>query len=213
MRFAASLRNWSLGLATASFLCAGAAWAQPPSNIQQNTTMSQSWNLVGVNARLQQKLDANTAHRGEKIEARLNGAVKTASGMKLDRGTELWGRVDRVQASTSGGPSTLSLVFTKARMKDGKTIPVKVTVLGAYPSDEALMAVNGDQTMPPAPRHINNKERIDQEAGMIGHVSLHSAVQARDSATFRDARGNVKLAPGTFLQLGIAPAHGVSSQG
>lgn len=211
MRFVPTFRTWSLGFATASFLCAGVALAQPHASTQD--AMQRSWNLVGVNAQLQQQLDASTAHPGEVIKARLNGVVKTANGMRLDRGTELWGKVDQVHASTNGGPSTLSLIFTKARLKDGKTIPVKVTVLGAYPSDEAMMAVNGDQTMPPAPRHINNKVRIDQESGMIGHVSMHSAVQSHDSATFREARGNLKLANGTFLQLGIARAHSASSQG
>jgi hypothetical protein len=202
MRVAAFFRNWSLGLATASFLCAGAAWAQPPASTQRDAL--QSWNLVGVNTQLQQRLDAKTAHRGQVIEARLNSSVTTASGMRLDRGTELWGKVDRLQASTNGGPSTLSVVFTKARLKDGRTIPVKVTVLGVYPANEERMAVNGDQTMPPAPRHISSKERIDQEPGLIGHISLHSNVQSRDSGTFRDARGDLKLAPGTFLQVGIA---------
>jgi hypothetical protein len=213
MRFAASLRNWGAGVAAVSFLCAGAAWAQPHASTQKQDTMQRSWNLVGVNAQLQQQLDAKTAHRGEVVRARLNGAVKTANGMRLDRGTELWGKVDQVQASSNGGPSMLSIVFTKARMKDGKTIPVKVTVIGAYPASEAQMAVDGDETMPPAPEHINNKERIDQEAGTIGHVSMHSAVQSRDSATFRDAQGNLKLANGTFLQLGIARANSASRQG
>ena len=211
MRLAASLRNWSLVLATASFVCAGAAWAQPPVNTQQDTM--QSWNLVGVNAQLQQRLDAKTARSGQIVEARLNGSVHAAGGVRLDRGTELWGKVDRVQASTNGGPSMLSLVFTKARLKDGRTIPVKVTVIGAYPADEAQLEVNSDQTMPSAPSHVSSTERIDQEAGMIEHVSLHSAVQSTDSATFRDARGNLNLKAGTFLQLGIAPANGTANQG
>lgn len=211
MRLATTLKYWSLGAATASLICAGAAWAQPPAATQQ--TAMKSWNLVGVNAQLQQKLDAQTAHRGEIIKARLDGSVKTADGMRLDRGTELWGKVDRVQASSNGGPSTLSLMFTKAQLKDGRTVPVKVTIIGAYPADEARLAVSGNQTMPPAPRHVNSKERIDQEAGMIGHVSLHSAVQSQESATFRDDRGNLKLAPGTFLQVGIAPLSGTSRQG
>jgi hypothetical protein len=167
--------------------------------------MQPQWNLVGVNARLQQKIDTSTARRGQRVEARLNGSVKTAGGLRLDRGTELWGTIDQVQASTNGSPSLLGMVFTKARLKDGRTIPVKVTVIGAYPADEEALAVNGQQTMPAAPRHISNKERIDQEPGLLHHVSLHSAVRSRESATFRDNRGNLKLGLGTFLQIGIAP--------
>ena len=211
MRFAASLRNWSLGLATASLLCAGAAWAQPPASTQQNT-MQQSWNLTGANARLEQKLDTANAHRGQVIEAKLNSSARTANGMRLDRGTILWGEVDEVQASTNGSPSVLSVVFTKAQLKDGRTIPVKVTVLGVYPSDEAQLAVTGSQTIPPAPQHINSQERVDQEPGLLHDISLHSAVQNHNSGTFRDSRGNLKLNAGTFLQVGIAPQN-ASSRG
>lgn len=209
MRFASSLRNCALGLATASFLCTGAAWAQPPAH---ENTMQQSGDLVGVTARLQQKLDAKSVHEGQAIRATLNGSVK-ADGVRLSKGTELVGKVDRVQASQDGGPSMMSIVFTQARMKDGRSIPVKVTVIGVYPADEAQLAVNGDQTMPPAPRHISSSTSIDQQPGLIGHVSLHSAVRSQDSATFRDDKGNLKLGVGTFLQMGIAPANGTSNQG
>lgn len=212
MRFAASLRNWSLGVATASFLCAGAAWAQPYASTHESTMRQQSENLVGATVQLQQKLDAGSAHRGQVIRAKLNDSVK-AGGMHLGRGTELVGRVDRVQASTNGGASALSVVFTHAQLKGGRSIPVKVTVIGAYPADEAQLAVNGMETMPPAPRHVSSMTRIDQQPGLIGHVSLHSAVQSHDSATFRDNRGNLKLGYGTFLQVGIAPAGRASNQG
>lgn len=204
MRLAASLRNWSLGLATVSFLCAGAGWAQANGSVQQGTTQQQSWNLVGVTVRLQQKLDARNARPGQEVRARLDGSVK-ADGVRLGKGTELVGKIDQVQASTGGGPSMLSVVFNEAHTKNGRSVPVKVTVIGAYPADEAQMAVNGDQTMPPAPRHVTSDERVDQQAGMLRHVSLHSAVENEDSATFRDDRGNLKLAAGTFLQVGIAP--------
>lgn len=207
MRFAAPLRNWLLGMAAASFLCAGAVWAQSSASAQQDTTQQQSWNMVGATARLQQKLDASTAHSGQEVRAKLNGSVRV-SGMHLNRGTELVGKVDQVQASSNGGTSMLSIVFNQAKMKDGRTVPVKVTVLGAYPSDEAQLAINGNQTMPPPPRHVENNERVDQEAGTLHHVSLHSAVQNQDSVTFRDDRGDLKLKAGTFLELGIAPETG-----
>lgn len=215
MRLAVCLRNWSLGATTASFLCAGAAWAQTNGQMQQNTqqqdtTQQQSWTLVGATARLQQKLDARNAHPGQEVRARLNSSVK-AGGVRLDKGTELVGKIDQVQASTSGGPSMVSMVFNQARTKDGRSVAVKVTVIGAYPADEAQMSVNGEQTMPPAPRHVSSSERVDQQAGMLRNVSLHSAVENDDSATFRDEHGNLKLAAGTFLQVGIAPESGTNN--
>jgi hypothetical protein len=214
MRFAVSLRNCSLGLATASFLFTGVAWASPAASTLSTTQQNvRPWNLVGVDAQLDQALDASSAHRGQAIEARLAREAKTADGVDLPRGTQLVGEIDRVQASTNGGPSIVSLVFTEAELKDGRTIPVKVTVIGAYPADEAQLAVNGAQTMPPAPKHISYKERVDQEPGMLSHVSMHSAVQNSNSAIFRDNRGNLKLRAGTFLQVGIAPKTGAASRG
>lgn len=206
MRFASSLRNLSLGLATATLALAGAAWAQPAaSSSQQSMNSMNSVHLVGVNARLDHSLDVTTVHNGQRIEARLNGTVKTSNDMKLRRGTELWGRVEDVHASTNGGPSSMSVVFNTAVLKNGRHVPVKVTILGVYPSNEAQMEMNGTQTIPPPPMHVSSKERIDQEPGLIHHVSMNSAVQSNNSGTFRDSKGNLKLRAGTFLQVGIAP--------
>jgi len=207
MRFVTSLRNWSFGAATASLLCAGAALAQSPASTQQNMKR-QSWNLVGVDAQLQQGLNTKSARPGQTIEARLYRTVETASGTRLDRGTVLWGSVERVQALTYHGPAVLSLVFTKAQLRNGSTVPVKVTIIGAYPADEAQRMIDGDQTIPPSPRHISNKASFDQEPGSLHSVSMYSAVQNSDSATFRDKRGNLKLQDGTFLQIGIASRRG-----
>jgi hypothetical protein len=207
MRFVTSLRNWSFGAATASLLFAGAALAQPPASTQQNMKQ-QSWNLVGVDAQLQQGLNTKNARPGQSVEARLYRTVKTASGMRLDRGTALLGKIERVQASTNLRPAVLSLVFTKAQLRNGRTIPVKVTIIGAYPADEAQLFLDGDQTIPPAPRHISNKASFVQEPGGLNRISLHSAVKNSDSATFRDKRGNLKLEDGTFLQIGIASRRG-----
>lgn len=205
MRLASSFRNLSLGVATATFALAGAAWAQPAAPATQQQPQQQSWNLVGANARLEHKLDVSKLHQGESVDAKLSDTAKTANGMKLPRGTQLWGKVEKVQASNNGSGSSVSIVFDQAVLKDGRHIPVKVTVLGAYPSNEADLAVTGTQTMPPVPNHISSQERVDQEAGMLSHVSVHSAVQSHDSVTFRDSHGNLKLRAGTFLQVGIAP--------
>ncbi|MGB6868313.1 MAG: hypothetical protein WBD93_01785 [Acidobacteriaceae bacterium] len=182
--------------------------AQPPASTQQNMEQQQSWNLVGVDAQLQQGLNTKNARRGQTIEARLYRSVETANGTRLHRGTALLGKIERVQASTNHGPAVLSVVFTKAQLRNGRTIPVKVTIIGAYPADEALLIIEGDRTIPPAPRHIGDKASFDQEPGSLHRVSLHSAVQNSDSATFREKRGNLKLYDGTFLQIGIASSQG-----
>ncbi|MGB6131541.1 MAG: hypothetical protein WBG54_07160 [Acidobacteriaceae bacterium] len=206
MRIPTLFRNLSLGLATATFAFAGAAFAQPSASAQNGVMEpAQHWHLVGATVRLDHALSTKSARQGQMVEAKLNGSVKTPDGVDLPKGAELIGRVDRVQASQSGGPAMLSLVFTKAEMKDGKTVPVKVTVIGAYPSDEAALAVNGDQTMGSAPRHVNSRARVDQEAGLLSHVSMHSAVQNHNSARFEKRDGDFTLKAGTYLQVAIAP--------
>lgn len=208
MRIPGLLRNLSLGLATATFAFAGAAFAQPAASTQSGAMQpAQHWHLVGATVRLDHALSTRNTRQGQMVEAKLNGSVKTAEGVDLPKGTELMGRVDRVQASQNGGPSMLSLVFTKAELKDGHTVPVKVTVVGAYPSDEAALAVNGDQTMGSAPQHVSSRARIDQEAGLLSHISMHSAVQSHNSARFEKKDGDFTLKAGTYLQVAIAPRH------
>lgn len=200
MRIGETIRTCSLSIAAVSMLFAGAAVAQAASS----PDAGQNWQLTGVNARLVHGLDASSVRQGQIVEARLDGSVTTEQGVKLDGGTELTGTVTSVQRSSDGGPSSITLNFNKARMKDGKTIPVKVTVLSAFPANAGAQAINGVQEMGQAPRHINPRTAVDQEAGQLRHVSMHSRVQGNNSGTFRDKDGNVKLAAGTYLQVGVA---------
>ena len=195
MRVARSLRSLSLGVATASFLLAGAACAQ-------------SIRLSGVNTELDRVLDSQNAKPGQAVEVKLDGSVRTADGMDLPKGTELMGQVSRAQASESGGPSSISLVFTRAQLKDGKTIPVKVTVVGAYPASDGYEATYGYEDVAPAPKILNLKGKYDQEAGILSNISMTSSVQGHNSATFMRKDGNIKLAAGTILQVEIGAANG-----
>jgi len=197
MRVGATLRNLSLGVAAASFLFAGAAFAQ-------------SSDLAGGTARLLHTISTKDAHTGQQVEAMLDGKITTSSGMELPKGTELMGTISRVQASENGGPSSLSLLFTRAHLKDGKVIPVKVTLVGAYPASEGV-APYGEDAMGSAPNRISPKEKIDQEAGVLSHVSMVASAQGHNSATFRDKDGNLKLKTGTYFQVGVAPLNENSS--
>ena len=206
MRPKTSLRSISLGAATAAFLAAGAAWALPPNSTSTTASAASAtaW-LAGGTARLDHQLDSQTAQKGQRVEAKLDHNVKTADGTELPGGTQLEGTVAAVTASQNGGPGTISLRFDKAALKDGKTVPVKVTIIGAYPNDENQLAVYGEQTMGPAPRHVAAKDRFDQEPGMLSHIAMMSRVSGHNSGTFTNKNGNVKLQRGTFLQVGIAP--------
>lgn len=218
MRIALSLRNISLGMATASFLLAGSAMAQNSQPMQSSQTNGssaqvQEWQLEGANARLDRALDAQSAHQGQVVGAKLDHDVKMANGSELPGGTQLWGKVEKVDASENGGSSSLTLRFTRAQLKNGQKVPVKVTVIAAFPPSARSSDMNSMGGMlPPAPRHINPKDRYTQEPGMLRHIGMESAVQAHNSATFTDQTGNVKLDRGTYLQVAIADQHNVHQQ-
>lgn len=209
MRITSSLRTLSLGVTALAFLAAGAAWAQPNDNGTQSDT---SW-LAGATARLDHTLDAKTAKTGQVVAAKLEGAVKTADGTELPRGTELRGTVAAVQAPGSGQAASVSLLFDRAQLKDGKTVPVKVTIIGAYPSDENQQAIYGNSGMAAAPKRVPAQDRFDQEPGTLSHVAMTSRVSGHNSATFTNRNGDVTLRQGTFLQVGIAPKQSGMSAG
>lgn len=207
MRFVHSPRTWSLGLTMASFVIAGAAAAYAaPSPSHSGTSMS-AWHLVGVNAHLERTLNASSARPGQKVEAKLDHPVTTSSGVRLDRGTVLIGTVDSVHRSDHNGPSSISVVFTQAKQHNGHLIPVKVTVLGAYPGSQGGMGFGGSSSPGAPPSHIGSKTKVDQEPGLLSDVSMRSAVQGHNSATFRRSRGNLRLRAGTYLQVAIAARH------
>jgi len=188
MRFT-SLKNLSLGLALVSLVSVGAASAQ---------------SLVGVNAKLDRTLDSQNAKAGEPVTATLTGTVTTADGVKLKRGTELIGKVADVKSE--GSQVSLALVFDTAKLKDGKQIPVKTTVLAAFPATQG----DEDTAMLPPPEHVNGDLTFDQEPGALNHVSVTSAVRNSNSGTFSSNNGNFKLIAGTFLQVGIGSVNSSS---
>jgi hypothetical protein len=215
MQFGRSVRSFSLGLATASFIFVGTALAQTTGAAQSTdqtgqaqAQSGQSWDLVGVNARLDHALDTKSAKQGETVMARLDGTVTTAGGVKLEKGTQLTGTVSQVEAAANGGPSSLTLVFTTAQTKDGKQIPVKVTLLSAFPANTNTLATYGEDEVGSAPRYVNSQESVDQESGTLNNIAMQARVQGQNSGTFTKNGGNLKLEAGTYFQVGIAPTNG-----
>jgi hypothetical protein len=189
-----SLKSLSYGLALSSFIGVGVASAQ---------------SLVGVNTKLDRTLDSKSAAVGQVVTAKLDGTVTTADGTKLPRGTELVGKIAEVK-NANGSPVSVSLLFTSAKLKDGKEVPVKATVLAAFPEADPVGVSLGDVATQQAPEKVAGDGSFNQQPGALSHVALTSAVKSPDSGTFSSTAGNFKLYAGTFLQVGIAPA-GASS--
>jgi hypothetical protein len=202
MKITAGMKYVALGAAVGLLGFAGAAFAQ---------ASNQNYQLVGASARLDRTINTETVKPGQPVTARLEGAVTTSDGAKLEKGTELLGTVAEVKPSSNRSAASLTLLFTSAQIKEGKQIPVKVTLLAAYPISEADDATYGAGLVAPLPKHVDSQATLDQEPGLLNSVALKSAVQEADSGTFSRADGNFRLVAGTYFQLGIAAANGSSA--
>ncbi len=171
-----------LGLTTALLASSGFAIAQ-------------ATQLVEGNAQLDSPVNTKSAKVGDVVTAKLSNNVKTSQGVELPHGTKLIGHVDQVAASNAKGPSKLVLTFDKAQLKDGKELPIKVTLAGVAPEDGHV----------DIPSTVASDASFDQLPGYIAGVSLHSAVQDNDSGTLTGDHHDINLSRGTQLLVAVAP--------
>ena len=194
------LRSYALGIA-AALISVASMQAQP-----------QHLKLVSANAELTQGLNTESSRQGQTVMAKLTANVTTAGPMELPKGTMLMGTVEQVQPG-SGNKSEISIVFNKARPKDGREVPIKATLLGAYPPAAVYTSGGGvGSYLPIQPRLIPSDEKVLQDPGALSNVTMKSAVQSDVSGTFLSTKDNIKLSQGTQLQLAIAPESSSSSR-
>lgn len=166
----------------------------------------QHFNLVSANAVLTQPLNSKSARQGQSVTAKLTSKVKTAEQIELPKGTLLMGKVEQVQTAYSNGEgSRISILFNEARLENGREIPVKATLLAAYPPQLYYVSDDQNSYMMIQPRTIPSNQKIIQEPGTLSHIALHSAVQSNVSGVFLSKKDDIKLDRGTRLQLAIAP--------
>ncbi len=193
------LRSYALGIA-AALISVVSMQAQP-----------QHLKLVSANAELTQGLNTESSRQGQTVMAKLTANVTTAGPMELPKGTMLMGTVEQVQPG-SGNKSEISIVFNKARLKDGREVPIKATLLGAYPPAAVYTSGGGvGSYLPIQPRLIPSDEKVLQDPGALSNVTMKSAVQSDVSGTFLSTKNNIQLSQGTQLQLAIAPESSSSS--
>ncbi|MHB1673699.1 MAG: hypothetical protein ACYCSP_05560 [Acidobacteriaceae bacterium] len=194
-------RSYALGIA-AALISVASMQAQP-----------QHLKLVSANAELTQGLNTKSSRQGQTVTAKLTANVTTAGSagsMELPKGTMLMGTVEQVQPG-NGNKSEISIVFNEARLKDGREIPIKATLLGAYPSASVYSSGGLGSYLPIQPRLIPSDEKVLQDPGALGNVTMKSAVQSDVSGTFLSKKNSIKLSRGTQLQLAIAPESSSSS--
>lgn len=186
------IRLRKLGIPAAVIALCGFGWAQPPQNVQ----------LVSANAQLSQNVDSRNVKEGDVVTAKLTSDVKDGGRVELPKGAVLVGKVEKVQKNE------LTLVFDEAKLRDGKTVPVKTTLLSAYSPDATQMFAqtgNSGSLVPQQPHAIPADEKTDQAPGLLGNVALHSDAASDASGVFTSTGRNVNLKRGTEFQVAIAP--------
>jgi hypothetical protein len=124
----------SLGLALSA---AAGAQTQPNTQGTQQSqaadqnggSAQQTLQMVQARAQLDKTLDAKKAKQGDQVTAKLEQPVQIPDAQAFPKDTELEGHVDQVQPSEHKSDSTVTVTFDKARLKDGKEVPIKATVL------------------------------------------------------------------------------------
>ena len=164
--------------------------------------------MVPAQAYLLRKLDAKDMKPGSQFIARLSETVHLKNGPELPRGTELLGKVSTDDMQLKG-TSKLALRINEARLKDGKTVPVKATIVGVYAPESESM--NGSNVVPgqeQANDWTNKILRVDQ-LDAVGGVDLHSRVNGNNSGVFVSTKkDDFKIAGGSELALAIAAQNG-----
>lgn len=172
-----------------------------PSTIPAQTLAS---NTPGVVV-LTHAIDAKKLTSGATIQTRLTHSVHLADGITLPTGTSLIATVaeDDMQVD---GKVKLALRFTEARMKDGKTIPIKATILAV--ATEAIPGPNGPdmgETELAVPDNLNNQPDVIDATGVANGVDLHSKSSSQNSGVFvTSTKSDIKLPLGTKIELALA---------
>jgi hypothetical protein len=155
--------------------------------------------LVPAEVELNKSLDARRDQPGATFEATLKSTVHLKNGTELPKGTLLEGKVGTADAKGTGA-SQLALVFTDAKLRGGKDVPIQATIVGL--ADPAIgtdtnsaydgpIAWNGTST------------RIDL-TGALNNVDLHSTIGGESSGTLvASGKGGLKLSAGVRISLAL----------
>lgn len=170
--------------------------------VPANTAKAQAADMVSANAVLMHNLDAKKDHTGSAVRAKLNTTVQLTNGTKLDSGTVLTGHVVQDQMQPAG-TSRLALDFNQAKLKDGKTVPIKATLVGVTPGGQN----NVGYLVEFGNKWTNGPLQVDQ-IGVMPGIDLHSKIASNNSGVLVSTKkDNVKLRQGTGLQFAIGAAN------
>jgi hypothetical protein len=210
--------NLSLSIAAVCLLLLAPAFVkaqnmQSPRAAKSNAALTmgsrEASMMAPAQASLLNEINARKIQPGYLFRARLTSTVYLKNGQKLPDGTLLWGKVttDKTQAD---GRQKLALQFTRAELKNGKTIPIRAAIMGISAPQFGYLEDSSYQ----APISWNGTTlQVDQIEALSG-VDLHSKIAGPNSGVFiATKKDNVKLSRGSQLALAIAERGKKNQQG
>jgi len=161
---------------------------------------SEAAQMVPAKAILTRTLDADKDQPNSTIEASLRGKVTLSDGTVLPSNTVLIGEITRDDVQQAG-TSELALRFNQAQLKNGKTVPIKATIV-------EMMAPGADAD---APNDWTDQMLEVNQIDVVSGVDLHSKIASDNSGIFVSTKKHdVKVPDGSELQLAIGPTGGAS---
>ncbi len=149
--------------------------------------------LTAVQVEMTGRVDTKNAAAGQEVTARTKAAAKLADGTELPKGTKLAGHI--IQAKAGGkeqGMAVLALVFDRAELAGGKSVPVRSVIRGVGPAaGAAASAAASDASMPRTP-----------SGPMTGGIGLPGSGR-------RSGIGGIGTSGGGTTQGGINPDGGM----
>lgn len=138
------------GVALAGMLGNPAGWAQnsgKTANGGGQPGATRSIQMVPVRATLTRSMNAKKLKVGQAVTAKLDQKVKLPNEPMLKRNTVLEGHVVSVTASKHHSNSKIAVTFDKVKLKAGKELPVKATVM-AVMGPQMMQAGEGEGGIP-----------------------------------------------------------------
>jgi hypothetical protein len=148
-----------------------------------------------LNAQLSRSLDSKKAKPGDVVIAQTTEAVKVDGKIVIPNNTKLVGHVTRASARARGdADSVLAVQFDRAVLKDGREMPLQVTLQAMAADQGNTRPVNGDDLQP-----MGNIEGGAAGAGAAGNRGTVGGV---GSTVGGAASGAASTVPRTIDQSG-----------
>ena len=117
-------------LSAAALICF--AWTSSPSQVAESSQLP-----VGstIPVTLEKGVDAHKNKAGDKVIARTTENVKSEGHVLIPRGSQIIGRVTEAKGRSTEAPeSVLGIIFDRAVLKDGRELPLALTIQAIAPA-------------------------------------------------------------------------------